>query len=233
MPNRYAIFFAPNPGSSLDLLGKNWLGRCAETNTPVKHTAVPSLNSSEIHELTKNPRHYGLHGTIVPPFVLQDKFSRADLVDHVKIFAQSQLPFAFDQFTLKEIGLFLALVPEDQGMMATLAETCLREFHGFRKQPPQKELERRKAAKLTFVQQQLLQKWWYPYVLEEFKFHITLTGSIKNKKKRATVMQALSKLMDKICHEKQPVEDLCIFHQSDTKSPFTIIERIPLGADRR
>ena len=40
------------------------------------------------------------------------------------------------------------------------------------------DLARHRKANLTAAQDDLLQTWGYPYVMDEFRFHITLTGRI-------------------------------------------------------
>ncbi len=40
------------------------------------------------------------------------------------------------------------------------------------------ELARRRRAALTPEQDALLQAWGYPYVLEHFRFHLSLTGPL-------------------------------------------------------
>ena len=45
-------------------------------------------------------------------------------------------------------------------------------------QMPPAELARRRAGGLTPRQDELLQRWGYPFVLEEFRFHMSLTGPL-------------------------------------------------------
>ncbi len=45
-----------------------------------------------------------------------------------------------------------------------------------------KELQRRRAANLTPRQEFLLMHWGYPYVLDEFRFHMTLTRRLPDEK---------------------------------------------------
>lgn len=229
MSVRYAIFFAPIKGSFLESFGREWLGRCSETGLAVMHPVLSSINQSEMSDLVTTPRQYGFHGTLVPPFVLKEPCSEDELVAHAKNFAQGQLPFFLAGLSVREIGSFLALVVENQSRIARLAEASLRSFHPFRKQPTLAEFEQRRSRGLTPVQRRLLMNWWYPYVLEEYRFHMTLTGSIRDKKKRRRILKILSERTELICKTTHPVRELCIFHQAGTESPFTIIHRIPFG----
>ena len=76
-------------------------------------------------------------------------------------------------------GSFLAFTVEgSQSGLNALAAACVRELDHFRAPARASEIERRKAAGLTDRQTELLMQWGYPYVMEEFKFHMTLSGKL-------------------------------------------------------
>ena len=54
----------------------------------------------------------------------------------------------------------------------------MRELDDFRAPPSEPELARRRKANLSATQEALLTQWGYPYVMEEFRFHITLSGRL-------------------------------------------------------
>ena len=64
---RYAIYFAPPPGSLFHTLGSRWLGRDAFTGEQLEQPAEPGLSA-----VTGDPRRYGFHATMKPPFALRD-----------------------------------------------------------------------------------------------------------------------------------------------------------------
>src|SRR5690554_5056560 len=68
MTARYAIYYAPEPGSPLDRFGAAWLGRSAWTGEPVAQPAVEGLDPEQLAAMTAEPRLYGFHGTLKPPF---------------------------------------------------------------------------------------------------------------------------------------------------------------------
>ena len=74
-------------------------------------------------------------------------------------------------------------------------------------------------------QRELLAKWGYPYVLDEWKFHMTLTSSIPDKNTRQIFLQTLKAHFS----EFTPVQltDLCIFMQPDPATPFALMDRFP------
>ena len=49
----------------------------------------------------------------------------------------------------------------------------------FARPPGAAELERRRKAGLSAAQEKMLLRWGYPYVLDEFRFHLTLTGRLQ------------------------------------------------------
>jgi len=93
MPARYAIYYAPKPDSPLDRFGAAWLGRSAHTGAAVDRTAVPGIEPRRLHELTAEPRRYGFHGTLKPPFALREGTTAADLVEAARAFAAVRAPF--------------------------------------------------------------------------------------------------------------------------------------------
>lgn len=230
MQARYAIYYAPERDSSLDLFGKKWLGRCAETGAVLEQPNIPGLRGDELRQMTATPRHYGFHGTIVPPFVLSHEVSGHDIIGLLEAFAREQRPFDMEPLSVREIGAFIALVPDGQDALSKLAEASLRFFHPYREQPTLAELERRRSRGLTPAQERLLSNWGYPYVLEEFRFHITLTDSIRDKGKRKKVLKTITDYTDWLSRAIYPVRELCLFRQENKDKPFTLVHRAPLGS---
>jgi hypothetical protein len=85
------------------------------------------------------------------------------------------------------------------------------------------------AAGLTVRQAEHVKRWGYPYVIDEFRFHITLTGHLKNPKDRNRFKSALAPRVQPFAKHRQPVKALTLFYQRDRKSPFQIIETFPFG----
>ncbi len=103
------------------------------------------------------------------------------------------------------------------------------EFDAYRAPPDAAELAKRHAAGLTPRQAELLARWGYPYVLDEFRFHLTLTGSIADATERTRVAGLLQPLVAPLLGQPMPVRELCLFHQPDRATPFRLIQRIPFG----
>lgn len=170
---RFAIYYVPPEGPLADF-GATWLGWDILNG----RTAVqPDLTG--LHDITMTPRKYGLHGTLKPPFRLKDGQTQNGLEQSISKLATSTAPAACDRLALKKIGKFLALVPEGpMDELSRVAEACVRDIDAFRAPSGADELARRRQAGLSARQDSLLVRWGYPYVFEEFRFHMTLSGAM-------------------------------------------------------
>jgi len=227
---RYAIYYAPERNDPLARFARSWLGRDPEADTVCARREIADMPHGRQHEITEEPRHYGFHGTLKAPFPLADGVTEDDLFAAARAFAVVRAPFETDKLVLKEIGRFIALVPcSVSEELNRLAADCVRGFDRFRALPPPEELARRRAGGLSPRQDELLLQWGYPYVMEEFRFHLTLTGSLQ-KEERETVRRILADLTAPFCVTPFAVRDLAIFMQDDRKTPFRIVARFPFTA---
>jgi putative phosphonate metabolism protein len=230
MGDRYAIYFAPLAGSALARFGDSWLGRDAESGRALPQPALNGFDVGRLQELTEAPRHYGFHGTLKPPFQLADGCDVADLRRAILGFATRQRPFEIKALQLRAIGNFLALIPANAAPALTaLADACVVEFDAYRAPPDAAELAGRHAAGLTPRQGELLARWGYPYVLDEFRFHLTLTGAIADAGERSRVADHMAPLVAPLTAQAVPVRELCLFHQPDRTAAFRLVERFPFG----
>src|SRR5882757_5170004 len=127
---------------------------------------------------------------------------------------------------LAEIGSFLALVPEGRcPELQDLADRCVVEFDEFRRPANEAETARRRAAGLTPRQDELLLRWGYPYVLEQWRFHLTLTGRLLDEGERASIADVLRQRFAAFIDRPVAVSDLCVFRQSAPGRPFLVKAR--------
>lgn len=168
---RHAIYFVPAPQADLHRLGSLWLGRDATSGVPCINHLDPRLG-----EITAEARRYGFHGTLKPPFPLKDGASRASLGLAVQRIASQHHVVSAGVLEARIIDGFLALVPQPQSpLLDDLAADCVRLLDEMRKPAGEAELARRRAAGLSPRQEANLLKWGYPYVFEDFRFHMTLS----------------------------------------------------------
>lgn len=226
---RYAIYYAPRPNEPLARFARSWLGRDAEMDVPCEQVKVDAISPARLQEITADPRHYGFHGTLKPPFALAEGMSEKNLLSDILLFAADRKPVEIERIVLKKIGGFLALVPDEPSEdLNKLAADCVRSFDRFRVPSTEAELQRRRAAGLSKRQDKLLVKWGYPYVFDQFRFHLTLTGTLE-KSERQRVRDVLRELTAQVCANPILVRDLVIFTQDDRQSPFRILARFPLA----
>jgi hypothetical protein len=102
-------------------------------------------------------------------------------------------PTSLADLTPIRIGSFVALPPPKQkDALATLAGRVVSELDPFRAPPYQAKLARRRTSGLTPAQEVNLVKWGYPYVFDQFKFHMTLSGNLKANQQDAVQQKAQS-----------------------------------------
>ncbi|MDD2545186.1 MAG: DUF1045 domain-containing protein [Burkholderiaceae bacterium] len=184
--HRYAIYFAPPPDSPLGRAGAHWLGRCAATGQARPQPALPLPAPGALHHLTRDPRRYGWHATLKAPFTLAEGLAPSDLRRAVQALAATRQPFELPPLAPHWLGHFLALVPDPAqqahpgcAALNALAAACTTELHPLAQPLSDAELARRRQkSTLSPAQDQYLQRWGYPHVLDRYRFHLTLSDSL-------------------------------------------------------
>ncbi len=172
MFQRYAVYVTPQ--GALASIGAAWLGWDIAQSRAVAHPSLPGL---DVAALSDAPRKYGMHGTIKPPFHLAQGTTFDALSADLATLCKTLRPVALEGLEVRALRHFIALCPlGDQSALAALAAKLVTGLDPHRRPPDESELARRRATPLTQAQEANLAKWGYPYVMEEFRFHITLTG---------------------------------------------------------
>ncbi|GGE20231.1 phosphonate metabolism protein [Primorskyibacter flagellatus] len=222
---RYAIYYAPDPGPLADF-GAAWLGWNIATGRAVAHPDIGPL-PRPVEEITRTPRKYGLHATIKPPFRLADGTSPEELEAETRRLCGCLRPADLPGLHLARIKQFLALVPQgDTGPLSELAAAVVRGLDRFRAPAGEAELSRRRAAGLSPAQETLLTTWGYPYVMEEFRFHITLSGRLPPEE-LVQVESRLTPVVTPMLKQPMRVSSLCIAGER-TDGRFEILTRLPV-----
>ena len=231
---RYALYYAPRPEEGLAVAASQWLGRNAETGQARALKPASEFTAERLAEITAEPRLYGFHGTLKPPLALCDGASERDLLAAVGSFAAGRHSFVVPAMRLGCLSDFLALVPASPSPeLQDLADGCVIEFDEFRRPADEAELSRRRAVGLSPRQDELLVRWGYPYVLEEWRFHLTLTGRLRDEAERPVVGDLLRRQFSSFIERPLAVRDLCVFRQPAAGRPFTVLARFTLGGGRR
>ncbi len=223
---RHAIYFAPPAGSPLARFGADWLGRDPETGADLPGVPLPGLPDDRA-ALTAAPRRYGFHATLKAPFRLAEGCDTAALDAATQAVASGCQPFAF-RLRVGALGAFLALVPDaPPPALGALEAACVIHLDGFRAPPDPEELAQRLAAGLDPEEAEHLRHWGYPYVLDRFRFHMTLTGRLPEAA-QAPLQAALSRALGPILAQPMPVTEICRFSEAQDGA-FRLVRRFALG----
>lgn len=231
---RYALHLAPPPESELWRFGCDVIGRDALTGVSREGFAVEGYAPGAWRSMTSDPRRYGFHATLKAPFRLRLDLDVADLIDNLAEFSLKFAPFDAGELSVGALAMgdgraFVALKPHG-GLKA------LRSFEGsvvraldhlraFR------DREQRDPARLTPRQEYYLDAWGYPYVLDEFRPHFTLTNALADADRVARLLQQEFRL--RVPSPALHVDALTLFEESEPGGEFRILRRFPLGRPKR
>ena len=230
MSARHAIYFAPDTGTPLARFGAAWLGRDAESGARLARPTVEGFGDERLERITETPRGYGLHATLAPPFRLARGCTRTMLDEALAAFAATRRPFRAPPLTLAVLDDFLALILSDESeAMQALEDDIIHAFERFRAPPAPAEHIRRQAAAHTPRQEELLRQWGYPFVLDEFRFHMTLTCEL-DQPERDALRRALAWLAAPLCAAPLAVAGIALFEQAERDAPFMLTRRYPFPA---
>ncbi|WP_375698131.1 DUF1045 domain-containing protein [Pseudophaeobacter sp. TrK17] len=222
---RYAIYYAPPAAADWSVFATQWLGWDMAAG---QVAAQPEISGLDLAGITAVPRKYGLHATLKPPMRLAEGYSLTDLQQACTTLAASQAPVVLEGLHLARLGRFLALrVSGDETALGRLAAACVRDLDGLRAPAPQTELEKRRAAGLTPAQEANLVTWGYPYVLEQFRFHLTLTGKLP-KAELPAVEAALEAHLMPLLPRPLAISDIALVGE-DSDGSFHLIHRYALS----
>ncbi len=225
MNERYALFFTLPEENLLYQMASAWLEYNAYTGLPPRESILPCPDPSI---LRSTPAKYGFHATLKAPFRLKPGVTIDQLTDKIRLFCKTQQPFESEPLTIDRVGHRLALASKKQcPHMALLAEKCLRVFEPFRAELNEMEYRRRKPEKLSPRQLALLDEWGYPFVLDEFRFHMTLTNRLPEGQINPAG-EYLSGLFGSGIDQTLKVDRIYLFHQPNNTEQFRIISGFQL-----
>jgi putative phosphonate metabolism protein len=223
---RYAIYYAAAPGSDLDRFGSALVGYDAYEGGDLPFPCT--IERPDWRALTEDPRKYGFHATLKAPMSLASGKTEAELVAACESFAGTPRPIPAIKPVVDSISGFIAIVPaEPSPELHRLAADCVAAFDSFRAPLTPGDRERRNPSKLTPRQREHLDAWGYPYVMEDFRFHMTLTGRLESKR-REEVLAMLRGRFSAIKLDVLEVDRIALFRQDDGSARFRIIGHWPL-----
>ncbi|MCS3731133.1 DUF1045 domain-containing protein [Bradyrhizobium betae] len=220
---RYAIYFAAGSTSALSRLGAELLGYDAYTGDEVSFPQEAQHVAPDWREMTTDPRKYGFHGTLKAPMALAAGKTEAELMAACTEFAGKVRPIPVIRPVVDAISGFIAVIPvEPVDALQQLAADCVRDFDSFRTELTAEDRARRKPEKLSERQRDYLDRWGYPYVMEEFRFHMTLTGRL-DAERRGPVLAMLRERFESLKLDTLAIDRIALFKQHDAKARFRIV----------
>jgi hypothetical protein len=221
---RAALYWAPPPDDPLAQAGKTWLGRDPECNVACPQPDIPGLA-----EATEAPRLYGFHATLRPPMRLATGW--AEFCAAAERLARTTAAFDLPPLEVAELSGFLALrETAPSPALRHLADAAIIATNPHRLPPSAAELAARRASRLTPRQEDMLCRWGYPYVMEDWRFHMTLTRRL-DRTEIATLLPAARAHFKGALALPRRVADIAVFTQAsqERKSPFLVAERFDLA----
>ena len=226
-PIRYAVYHLAS-ARGLAAFSAAWLGWDAETGREPAPPDLPPLPLPR-DQIIAEPQRYGFHATVKAPFRLAPGTDVDTLDAALASLAATLAPVTLSGLSLTRIGHFLALTPDAPSPpLQDLAARCVKALDGFRAPLTPEDIARRRPERLTANQRALLDRWGYPYVMEEFRFHMTLTGRVPAERREAVERVLLDHFAD--FHGRPlPIAGLALFREQSRGADFTVHSLFPLG----
>jgi putative phosphonate metabolism protein len=228
-PPRYALYFVPAPGSDLDRFGADHLGYDAFGGHELLFPDGITQAVPDWRDLTQDPRKYGFHATLKAPFALTSGKSEAELIAACESFAGAARSIPVITPAVNPISGFIAVVAAEHSIeLNQLAADCVRDFDSFRAPLHAEDRARRNPSALTAAQVDHLDRWGYPYVMDEFRFHMTLTGRVPAER-RDGIVALLRERFARLELRKLAIDRIAVFRQDDAASRFRVLAHFGLA----
>ncbi len=227
---RFAIYFAPSPASALWRFGSTVLGYDAATGRDVPFHRPQGLEAGLWSDLTAEPRRYGFHATLKAPFRLISGPGETRLISELDRLAQSLSVVRLTPLVVRPMGKFIALRPErDDVAISQLASRVVDALEPLRAPLTREDLARRMREPLSARQVSYLERYGYPHVHEDFRFHMTLAGPMEPEL-REPVERALSaSFASQVPFGEARIDALTLFRQDRPTARFRIVHRALLS----
>jgi putative phosphonate metabolism protein len=225
---RCAIYYVAAPDSELDRFGAQLLGYDAQSGADLPFADGVMRIVPHWRDITGDPRKYGFHATLKAPITLAPGKSEAELVAACATFAATPRPIPIIRPVVDSISGFIAVVPAQRSaQLERLAADCVREFDGLRAPLTPEDRVRRNPSALTPRQRDHLDRWGYPYVMEDFRFHMTLTGRL-DAVRREPVLAMLRERFAVLGLQTLAIDRIAVCRQDEADSRFRILDQFIL-----
>lgn len=222
MFKRYAIFYTPE--GDLGAWGAGWLGWDSRSGSAPVPRGLDGIDGAG---LTTVPRKYGFHGTLKAPFALAADADDIWLTQAAERFAGTHAPVDAGPLALRYENGFIALRPfRDPPALRDFAARVVKAFDHLRAPLSDADIARRRKAGLSPRQDQQMMVWGYPFIFEDFQFHLTLTGRLP-RLLAEQVMTALEPAIAPVMPAQMVIDAITLMGE-DSGGMFHQIHRYPL-----
>jgi 2'-5' RNA ligase len=224
---RYAVYFSPDDQSALAHFGQHVLGRSAE------HDRSDQANSAfSDHErwytLTERPAYYGFHATLKAPFELSSTHRSDDLIQACSALATRHKPIVLSGLAPRRMGSFAALtLPVQPPTLSDLANDCVLALEPWRATISEHDIKRRLGQGLSERQVDQLTKYGYPYIFDDFLFHMTLSSELSSDD--SDFMQWLLAEYERYAIDDPLLDRIVLYAQTDRNSAFLRLREFSLS----
>nr|WP_321457633.1 DUF1045 domain-containing protein [uncultured Cohaesibacter sp.] len=227
---RYALFFAPLADDPLNGAAAQWLGRNVFSGEMIERPSlVEGLDRDAFDGQISSARRYGFHGTLKAPFELAKGKTIEQLETALADYCHTIKPFALPKFVVGQLGQFFALRPsEPSEELKALASDLVRSFDAFRAPLEEKDIVRRNPEKLTESQRENLFNWGYPYIFDDFRFHMTLTNPVPDALAER-FQHALESHFAAFIAEAQTVKAITLYEEPEQGGLFVVRGQYLIG----
>lgn len=220
---RYAVYYAPREGA-FAFRANEWLGHEPGNRRELPQPVLPGIGDPR--DITAVPRRYGFHGTIRAPFRPAEGVVEETIRGMVSDIAARLAPVVCDGLQVETLHGFVALTPTGcEAALLNLGAAVVEGTDALRAPLTETEIARRRPDRLSPRQRELLDRWGYPLVMEEFRFHLTLTDRLDQPE---SVRAALADYFAPVLPLPFVIEDLCLFGE-DRSGRFHLLHRYALS----
>ncbi|AXE36725.1 DUF1045 domain-containing protein [Chromobacterium phragmitis] len=213
---RYAVYYAPRPDSDFWRAGCEWLGMDAVSGETAEQPPLDGMDAETQADLTRAAARYGWHATLKAPFALRPDVDQEALLGGTAALAQTFRPFALP-LQVDWLGDFLALRPQRVSPeLDELAAACVATLAPL----ADRAAPLKTKAGLSDRQRALHQRWGYPYVFEQLRFHMTLTDSLDRGSEAAVVLERGARRHFASLLDEVEIAGIALFLEREQDRPF-------------
>lgn len=229
---RYALYLFPDPESALWRKASALIGYDAATGDEPAQPSLPKVSPQALQAATEDPRRYGFHLTLKAPFRLAEGQTEETLRAALALFGAQRRGFALGPLELEaRIGSggdgFVCLTPAAPcPAIFLLEQDVVRAFEPFRAPLNAHEIARRRPQTLSPRQRALLDAYGYPFVLDEFRPHFSLTGRVESPAQWLESLRGCFEHEDTLANCS--IDRIGLFRQQTSTERFVLIDSAPL-----